>query len=358
MSDQIEYAGFEASEFAENPEPRVPCVLLLDVSGSMSGKPIAELNEGLITLKDTLSADSLASKRAEMAIVTFGGKVDVVRDFTTAEHFQPPHLSVSGDTPMGQAITTGLGMIWTRKNTYRTNGISYYRPWVFLITDGGPTDAWASAAEQVKAGEASKSFAFFSVGVEGANFETLGENLHACTLKAQGAELPRPLPLALAVDAIGLPVFTGRQGEPSARRMGRNLIRSRHVEAGFRQRPGHVSRSLGAALPGLLPRAHVAEASWSPPALTVPGALSIRIMARGRRPSDSWSWRPPGRPRRRRTLGTIESWVDAAREHVLERAKSTRIDAQPARLHAPRRSGRRRMGGVRPDRRRGDRVRW
>ena len=45
MSDQIEYAGFEASEFAENPEPRVPCVLLLDVSGSMSGQPIAELKK-------------------------------------------------------------------------------------------------------------------------------------------------------------------------------------------------------------------------------------------------------------------------------------------------------------------------
>ena len=73
MSEQTEYAGFEASEFAENPEPRVPCVLLLDVSGSMSGQPIAELNEGLITLKDTLAADSLASKRAEIAIVTFGG---------------------------------------------------------------------------------------------------------------------------------------------------------------------------------------------------------------------------------------------------------------------------------------------
>src|SRR5580658_8076240 len=84
MSEQTEYPGFEASEFAENPEPRVPCVLLLDVSGSMSGQPIAELNEGLVTLKDTLSADSLASKRAEIAIVTFGGTVNVIQNFVTA----------------------------------------------------------------------------------------------------------------------------------------------------------------------------------------------------------------------------------------------------------------------------------
>ena len=105
MSDQIEYAGFGATEFPENPEPRVPCVLLLDVSGSMSGQPIAELNEGLVTLKDTLAADSLASKRAEIAIVTFGGMVTVIQDFVTAENFQPPQLNATGGTPMGQAIS-------------------------------------------------------------------------------------------------------------------------------------------------------------------------------------------------------------------------------------------------------------
>ena len=186
MSDQTEYAGFEASEFAENPEPRVPCVLLLDVSGSMSGKPIAELNEGLTTLKDTLSADSLASRRAELAIVTFGGTVDVVQDFVTAENFQPPILSARGGTPMAQAIITGLDMIATRKSTYRANGISYYRPWVFLITDGGPDDGWQTAAEQVKAGEASKGFAFFTVGVEGSNFDVLAKISSRAPVKLKG----------------------------------------------------------------------------------------------------------------------------------------------------------------------------
>ena len=47
MAEQVPYT-FDAAEFAENPEPRVPCVLLLDTSGSMTGKPIAELNEGLV----------------------------------------------------------------------------------------------------------------------------------------------------------------------------------------------------------------------------------------------------------------------------------------------------------------------
>jgi uncharacterized protein YegL len=186
MSEQTEYAGFGESEFADNPEPRVPCVLLLDVSGSMSGQPIAELNDGLVTLKDTLSADSLASKRAEIGIVTFGGTVKVIQDFVTAEKFHPPHLTASGNTPMGQAIVTGLEMLASRKHTYRANGISYYRPWAFLITDGGPDDGWQPAAEMVKQGEAAKSFAFFTVGVEGANLDVLARIATRAPVKLKG----------------------------------------------------------------------------------------------------------------------------------------------------------------------------
>jgi uncharacterized protein YegL len=189
MSEQIEYPGFAPpDDFPGNPEPRVPCVLLLDTSGSMTGQPIAELNEGLITLKDTLAADTLASKRAEFAIVTFGGVVTTIQDFVTAEHFQPPHLHASGGTPMGEAILQGLDMISQRKATLRANGISLFRPWVFLITDGGPdpNDPWQTAAVQVKQGEASKSFAFFTVGVEGANLDVLAQIATRAPLKLKG----------------------------------------------------------------------------------------------------------------------------------------------------------------------------
>src|SRR6476469_7419847 len=82
----------EAVEFAENQEPRCPCVLLLDTSGSMHGAAITALNEGLRAFQQDLARDALASLRVEVAIVTFDSSVTVAQDWVTADRFQPPAL--------------------------------------------------------------------------------------------------------------------------------------------------------------------------------------------------------------------------------------------------------------------------
>jgi uncharacterized protein YegL len=106
MDNAFDQVPFGAHKFADNPEPRCPCLLLLDTSGSMQGQPISELNAGLIQFKDELVSDSLAAKRVEIAIVTFG-PVNTVTEFQTADEFYPPTLTTTGDTPMGAAIEQG-----------------------------------------------------------------------------------------------------------------------------------------------------------------------------------------------------------------------------------------------------------
>lgn len=209
---------FIADVFAENPEPRCPCVLVLDTSGSMEGRPLTQLNAGYQTLLTELLEDALASKRVELAVVTFG-PVKLVQDFDTPDMIASRDLEVTGDTPMGEAISFAIDLVRDRKEVYRQAGIAYYRPWIFVITDGSPTDSWTAAARAVKEGEAANAFSLFAVGVDGADMRTLAEIAVRDPIKLKGlrfAELFRWLSNSLkgvsrskTTERVALPAPTG-----------------------------------------------------------------------------------------------------------------------------------------------------
>jgi uncharacterized protein YegL len=161
-------------EFVENPENRCPVILLVDTSSSMAGAPIQALNEGLRAFKEAVIKDEQAALRVDVSIISFG-PVELTQDFVTIDQFDPPELSAIGLTPMGEAITYALDLLESRKETYRNNGIQYYRPWVFLITDGAPNpnSPWQAAARQLQESEAQRKLSFFAVGVQGADMTIL-----------------------------------------------------------------------------------------------------------------------------------------------------------------------------------------
>lgn len=180
----------DAVEFADNPKPRCPCILLLDTSGSMEGERIAALNAGLVTFRDEVIKDTLASRRVEIAIVTFNNKVTLIQNFLVMDKFHPPTLTAEGKTRMGSAIEQALDLVEARKKTYRENSISYYRPWIFMITCGKPEgeeeEVVQRAASRVKKSEEGKRVAFFAVGVEGADMNRLAQITVRTPIKLQG----------------------------------------------------------------------------------------------------------------------------------------------------------------------------
>ncbi len=188
MSDTLRLD--EVVDFAENPEPRCPCVLLLDTSGSMQGAPIDALNQGLLSFKDELTQNPLASRRVEVSIVTFDSNINVVQDFVTADQFTPPILTAQGLTTMGSGIHKSLDLIQERKAQYRSNGVAYYRPWIFMITDGEPQgeldEVIEQASQRLQSDESNKRVAFFSVGVENANMTRLSQLTVRTPLKLNG----------------------------------------------------------------------------------------------------------------------------------------------------------------------------
>jgi uncharacterized protein YegL len=166
-------------EVANPQQPQVATVLLVDTSSSMSGDKIRQLNDGLRFFKDDVSSNPLARKRVEVSVVSFGGAVTIEHPFSAIDDFDPPMLKADGDTPMGESILQAVDLIKGRKQVYREVGTDYYRPWIFMVTDGEPTDMspgeklWDDAVRAVHQGESNREFLFFGVGVDPADMETL-----------------------------------------------------------------------------------------------------------------------------------------------------------------------------------------
>ena len=135
-----------------NPAPRCPVILLLDTSGSMSGAPIDELNMGLKQFLRETAEDEAASRSVELEVITFDDRANVAMQFTPICDVkrEPADLIASGMTSMGAALEMATRHLAERRRLYRDAGISCYRPWVILMTDGGPNDDWHDSARKMR----------------------------------------------------------------------------------------------------------------------------------------------------------------------------------------------------------------
>lgn len=127
------------NDLLNNPTTRLPVCLCLDVSGSMDGAPINELNQAVRLFYDEIRNDEIAVDSAEICIITFGSKVECLADFATLA-VQPyaPQLYANGLTLMGEAVNMALDFLDQRKSEYKAKGVDYYQPWLVLMTDGAP----------------------------------------------------------------------------------------------------------------------------------------------------------------------------------------------------------------------------
>jgi uncharacterized protein YegL len=135
-------------ELTTNPSARVPICLALDVSSSMRGSKLDELNRALALFYQSIHEDEVAQSSAEIAIVTFGDRVSKVLDFASIERQIPPHLHAQGNTPMGQAVNLSLDLLEQAKRMYSELGVDYFQPWLVLMTDGAPTDEISRAVQR------------------------------------------------------------------------------------------------------------------------------------------------------------------------------------------------------------------
>ena len=154
----------------------IACVLLVDTSTSMSGAAIDELNEGLRAFGEALMSDTHASGVADVCVINFNTEVTVEVPFSPAADYVAPTLSAGGLTALNEAIITGLDAIEQQKALYRQLGTDYYKPWLFLLTDGSATDTEfdADAHQRLAEALANRKVNFFPMGIgSGADIQAL-----------------------------------------------------------------------------------------------------------------------------------------------------------------------------------------
>lgn len=121
---------------------RLPVYLLLDVSGSMAGEPIAAVKNGVQMLVSALRQDPYALETAYLSVITFNSMAQQVVELTELTQFQTPNISASGTTALGEALHLVSARInqEVTKTTAQSKGD--WKPMVFIMTDGVPTDDW------------------------------------------------------------------------------------------------------------------------------------------------------------------------------------------------------------------------
>jgi len=151
------------------------CVLVLDVSGSMEGKPIKQLNQGIQSFYQDIIRNSTTANRLEVCLIEFSSDVNVLIEPSLAENFTMPTLVTKGSTALVDGVRKAISKVEERKNWYKQTKQRYYRPWIILMTDGAPDSNQDvnGLAQEIKQGVANKAFFFFAVGVQGARMDVL-----------------------------------------------------------------------------------------------------------------------------------------------------------------------------------------
>jgi len=129
---------FDPSKFTVPKAKPLPIILLLDVSASMSGDKIRNLNDAVRDMLDTFRGSESSENEIWVSIITFGSQVNLHQPLASAGDIQWQALSASGTTPLGVALDMAKAMI-EDKDVVPSRA---YRPTVVLVSDGQPDSGW------------------------------------------------------------------------------------------------------------------------------------------------------------------------------------------------------------------------
>jgi uncharacterized protein YegL len=155
---------------------RLPIYIILDTSRSMLGKPIAAVNESLSMMRNTLIHDPFTVETAFVSIIEYNTEPRQVVPLTDITSFNAPTLQAGGWSALGAALRL-LNQCLDQDILLNTDEYKGdYRPQVFLLSDGRPSDAWKMASKALRKRSTISMGSFIALGCgPKADLETLSQ---------------------------------------------------------------------------------------------------------------------------------------------------------------------------------------
>jgi uncharacterized protein YegL len=153
------------------------CILALDVSSSMAGTSITELNMALEEFYQSINIDDEAAEKLEICLITFGSEVKCIQEPAKIDNFKMPTLEADGTTKLVDGIRLALKQVELRKEYYKKYSPQYSRPMIIVITDGEPDPGQDvfGLSQELKTDMISKKYTLHVIGTTGCNYAKIAQ---------------------------------------------------------------------------------------------------------------------------------------------------------------------------------------